>query len=289
MTALTADRTTPERAGEEYSFGVAAAKKLYAGALVALNASGYATLGATATGLIGVGRAEEMVDNSAGSDGDLTVRVRAGIFRFGNSSAGDLIAIADIGKTAWIVDDQTVAKTSASSTRSPAGTIVDVDSQGVWVRLGWQPVVSAAGAALVANNLSDVTAATARGNLGVFLAHQGNPTIAAPGAEAGDVITTAVQLTTIAGADLAARGTIHGYLSADANGDAITGLTIASLANGTDGLVIPLNAAKTAFVATSEADGDIDIAVGCTGTGTCYLILVTPMGKLVASTAITFA
>ena len=38
--------------------------------------------------------------------------------------------------TAYIVDDQTVAKTNGSSTRSAAGTIVDVDAQGVWVRVG---------------------------------------------------------------------------------------------------------------------------------------------------------
>jgi hypothetical protein len=113
--------------------------------------------------------------------------------------------------------------------------------------------------------------------------------IATPGAESGNVITTAEQLKTIAGADLAVRGALRGYLAADANGDAVTGLTIASLANGTDGEVIATNAALTHFEAISEADGDLDIAVGCAGTGTCYLILITPGGKLVASSAITFA
>lgn len=290
MTALTKDRDTPQISGELFTLPVAAATKLFAGALAMIDASGNVNDGATATGCKGIGRVEAQVDNSSGDAGDLTVDVRTGIFRFGNSAAADAIGNADIGKPCYIVDDATVALTSGSSTRSVAGLVHFVDSQGVWVDFRPHHTVSTAGAALTANNLSDLgNAATARGNLGVFLDHMGDPTIASPGAESGNVITVGVQLKTVAGADLAARGTIFGYLAADANGDAVTGLTIASLANGTDGEVIPLNADLTAFLATSESDGDIDIAIGCTGTGTCYLILVTPRGKLVASTAVTFA
>lgn len=290
MTALNADRNTPSRDGELLTLDVAASTKIFAGSIVMIDSSGNANDGDTATGCFGIGRAEEQVDNSSGSAGDKTVTVRCGIFRFGNSSSGDAIARDDIGKPCYIVDDQTVALTNGGATRSVAGRVVDVDSAGVWVRLGWETIVDATGALLAANDLSDLAnAATARGNLGVFLAHQGDPVIATPGAEAGNVITTAVQLKTIAGADLAVRGAVRGYLAADANGDVVTGLTIASLANGTDGEVIATNAALTHFEAISEADGDIDIAVGCAGTGTCYLILVTPGGKLVASSAITFA
>lgn len=45
----------------------------------------------------------------------------------------DAIALADIGSDCYIVDDQTVAKTSGSATRSVAGKIFDVDAAGVWV------------------------------------------------------------------------------------------------------------------------------------------------------------
>ena len=58
----------------------------------------------------------------------------SGVFRYANSAAGDLIATADIGTVCYIVDDQTVAKTSATATRSPAGIVEDVDANGVWVR-----------------------------------------------------------------------------------------------------------------------------------------------------------
>jgi len=290
MSALTTERNTPRRDGHFYELPVATGVKLFAGALAAVDSSGNVTKGQTATGLKGLGRVERTADNSAGDAGDILARVESSIFRWANSSAGDAITAADVGVVCYIVDDQTVAKTNGSSTRSPAGLIVDVDSLGVWVDSRPFHITSASGALLVANNLSDLaSAATSRGNLGVFLDHQGDPVIATPGAEDTNTITVSVQLKTVAGADLAAVGAIHGFLAADAAGAAVTDLTIASLANGTDGEVIPLNSGLTAFVATSESDGDIDIVIGCAGTGTCYLILITPRGKLVASSAITFA
>ena len=53
----------------------------------------------------------------------------------GNSAAGDAITRAEIGDVCYIVDDETVAKTNGTSTRSAAGTIRDVDAQGVWVEI----------------------------------------------------------------------------------------------------------------------------------------------------------
>ena len=134
MAALTQDRNTPQRDGSIIQIGVAGGKKIYAGALVALDTNGYATPGATATTLKGLGRAEEQVDNSGGADGAVTVNVRKGIFRFENE-ATDQVTSADIGGNCYIVDDQTVAKTDGTGTRSVAGKVFDVDSDGVWVDL----------------------------------------------------------------------------------------------------------------------------------------------------------
>ena len=64
------------------------------------------------------------------------MQVKRGTFKYGNSSAGDLIAQADVGADCYIVDDQTVAKTNGSSTRSVAGKIIAVDADGVWVKIG---------------------------------------------------------------------------------------------------------------------------------------------------------
>ncbi|MCK9468199.1 MAG: hypothetical protein M0Q49_02175 [Porticoccaceae bacterium] len=136
MTALTKDRNTPKRIGEVFHLPVAASKKIFAGSLVMLNATGYATPGATATGQVCAGRANEQVDNSAGADGDLFVDVEQGVFQFANSASADEITAAEIGDTCYIVDDQTVAKTDGTSTRSAAGKVVGVDADGVWVRMG---------------------------------------------------------------------------------------------------------------------------------------------------------
>jgi hypothetical protein len=162
--ALAADRDTPEIQGKLFSYPVLGTTKIYAGGIVVLDSSGYAKPAVTATGLVAVGRAEDTVDNLLGNSGDLDVTVREGIFRYGNSSATDLITIAEIGDTCFLVDDETVAKTSATNTRSVAGYIRQVDSDGVWVE--FRNTLSADGDVVAANNLSDVTAGTARSNIG---------------------------------------------------------------------------------------------------------------------------
>lgn len=137
MTALAADRPTPNRTGELLELPAAAAKKFFAGALACLDAAGRATPGATATTLKGLGRVEAYADNSAGAAGALTVKIRMGCFRWANSASTDAITTAEIGTDCYVVDDQTVAKTSGTDTRSIAGKVVDVDAQGVWVRSGF--------------------------------------------------------------------------------------------------------------------------------------------------------
>lgn len=137
MVALTAARlATAQRDGIEFSRQVAANARIFEGALVCLSATGFATPGATATTLKADGVARETVDNTGGANGAVRVTVRKGVFPFVNSAAGDAITIADIGTDCFIVDDQTVAKTNGTNTRSVAGRVVDVDSAGVWVRIG---------------------------------------------------------------------------------------------------------------------------------------------------------
>ena len=132
MTALTAERDTHRRDGLQLSLPMSASKILE-GAIVCLSAAGYATKGAVATTLRAAGVAEETVDNSAGNAGDVAISVKRGTFKFGNSAAADQITLASYGLPCYIVDDQTVAKTDATGTRSVAGVIRGVDTDGVWV------------------------------------------------------------------------------------------------------------------------------------------------------------
>jgi hypothetical protein len=139
MAALTAERPQTTRLGDDtrpplWKLPVKANTKIFAGSLVVVDA-GYAAPGRTATGLITAGRAEATVDNTGGSAGAKVAEIRRGVFKFNNSSAGDAIAQADVGKVCYIVDDQTVALTSDSSARSRAGMIYQVESDGVLVQI----------------------------------------------------------------------------------------------------------------------------------------------------------
>lgn len=125
---LTAERLTPQREGYDYRFTLAAGVTIYKGALTMLNASGLATPGAVATGQTAAGMA---IKGSSEEPGFVTVR--RGTFRWKNSTAGDAITAADWGKTVFIVDDETVAKTNGTNTRSAAGICRGVDDVGVWV------------------------------------------------------------------------------------------------------------------------------------------------------------
>lgn len=138
MTALADDRDTPELAspsGMEHAYQAADSTQFYKGGIVCIDSTdGKLKKGATSTTLVAVGRCEERV--LTGASNTRKVRARSGIFRFNNSAAGDLIAADDIGKDCFIVDDNTVALTNGTSTRSRAGEIYDVDPNGqVWVAI----------------------------------------------------------------------------------------------------------------------------------------------------------
>lgn len=139
MAALTAERPQTTRLGDAtrpplWKLPVKANTKIWAGSLIVVDA-GYAAPGRTATGLIVAGRAEQTSDNTGGAAGAKIVEARRGVFKFNNSSSGDAIAQADVGKICYIVDDQTVALTDATGTRSRAGMIYQVESDGVLVQI----------------------------------------------------------------------------------------------------------------------------------------------------------
>lgn len=133
MPATTQDRNTPHKGSELIAAPVAAGVSIPAGTIVCASATGFATPGATATTLAYLGMADANVDNSAGADGAVSVPVRRGrAFKWVND-AGDPVTQASLGRTCYIVDNQTVAKTNGANTRSQAGIVIAVDADGVWV------------------------------------------------------------------------------------------------------------------------------------------------------------
>lgn len=136
MAALTAERRTNKRPGDRLNKPVLAAATCFGGGMAALDSGdeGLAQPASIATGLVVVGKFVETVDNALGADGDLSAEIETGVFLWENSAAADLIAADDIGSLCYAVDDQTVALTSATATRSVAGRIFDVEADGrVWV------------------------------------------------------------------------------------------------------------------------------------------------------------
>ena len=136
MAALTTERRTSKRSGDLLTKPVAASTKCFAGGMACIDsADGFVKPGAVSTTLVTVGKFAATADNSAGANGDINAEIECGIFEWENSAAGDLIADDDIGKLCYVVDDQTVALTDGTSTRSVAGRIHDVDpvTGRVWV------------------------------------------------------------------------------------------------------------------------------------------------------------
>lgn len=133
MTALTMNRSV-DQVGDYPSLiqvGVdGGADAIYEGAMVTcLKASGYAVPAGTASAGAVQGVAKFYVDNSAGSDGALSVDLLQGLFWRPN---GGNITQAHYGKVVYAADDQTL--TSTAGTNSVAGVCVGVDStQGVLV------------------------------------------------------------------------------------------------------------------------------------------------------------
>lgn len=132
---LTADYNAPRAEGDLRAGLLTANQSVFAGALLMRNTTtGHIRRGAVATGCVGIGRAE-LRATSGGANGVDSVTYRVGTFRYRNSGGGDALETADIGKVCFIADDDQVAKTNASGTRSPAGVVENVDGAGVWVRL----------------------------------------------------------------------------------------------------------------------------------------------------------
>lgn len=99
-----------------------AAVKVWKGSVLTFNAAGFADVGDPDEALAGV--ALETVDNSAGAAGDLSVRVvREGVVTLNKTTAVQ----ADVGKNAFVTDDNLVHVTSAAG-RLPIGVIVGLVS-----------------------------------------------------------------------------------------------------------------------------------------------------------------
>ncbi len=155
MTALTQDRNTPWREGDDFVYPVKGSTKVFGGSQAAVDANGLAVPAADTAGLTVVGIAQEYVDNSAGADSAKTVRVRRGVFQVNSAS----LTAADVGKPVYVSDDQTVSK-SATTNKVAAGILEAIDgATKAWVRYGPRP----------ASGLADIATADAATQGGTYV------------------------------------------------------------------------------------------------------------------------
>lgn len=107
--------------------------------------------------------------------------------------------------------------------------------------------------------------------------------------ESSNVRTITIQLKDAQGNDINYVETVEIIMFLDAGRLAfvVTGGST-GIAIGTDGALLAV-VAKKYFLATSEADGDIDLTYTDTGTEVCYLGVRLPNGRIVMSSALTNA
>ncbi|KGT95306.1 hypothetical protein NG99_04615 [Erwinia typographi] len=144
MTATTTPRNTPWRDAILTPVGVAKGETIPEGAIVCINADGYAVNGKADATLKFGGCAAESVDNSTGADGDITILVRTNkAFRWDQDGT---ITQANLLDRAYVLDNQTVTATDGSTpasddgktpateaTNCKAGSIIMIDADGVWI------------------------------------------------------------------------------------------------------------------------------------------------------------
>jgi hypothetical protein len=120
------NRDAQRSTGELKAYKMNGGELIYKDTIVCLDATGYAIVGGDVAGNGFVGVAYDKADNSAGSDGDLSVRVRkTGEYTF-EYSGGDATQAA-VGKAAYAVDDSTVDDDASALTNDVVvGKIVEV-------------------------------------------------------------------------------------------------------------------------------------------------------------------
>jgi len=162
MGALSADKAVQYTEGVELPFPVDDGDKIYGGALVAVNADGYAVPGADTAGLIFQGVALEQVDNTSGNDGDKSVVLRRrGLFKM---TLGHTITQANVGDNVFLVDDQTVDVAAQTTHDIFCGIIAGfIDGTHAWVDI--EPAIRQAD---VATHIADTSGAHAASAISIL-------------------------------------------------------------------------------------------------------------------------
>lgn len=124
MTAITARKDTRRQEAVILPFPIAATTKIVEGALVSVNAAGYAVNATDTTGERVVGVASQEADNTTGAAGDIDAIVwTGGAHTF---VSGFSATIANVGDKVYAVDNQTVDIAATTTNDILVGVVVGV-------------------------------------------------------------------------------------------------------------------------------------------------------------------
>lgn len=141
MVAAAANTNTPQMGDEGALLYLPVEDNVhcYAGAMAAVNAAGFVAPATAAAGWHVLGRFEEECDNTLAGhvQGGKSVTVRQGVFKWANL-VGDLVVAGDRTDACYIQDDLTVRHTAGGV--AAAGLVVQIDTDGVWVRSGLEMI-----------------------------------------------------------------------------------------------------------------------------------------------------
>lgn len=133
MTATTTAREAKRKDGEIIAYPMAAVK-IPKGALVNINAAGFATNSTDAASETFAGVAYETVDNSAGSAGDLSIRVdTTGTFVFVDGGSNG--AQTDVGIEFKITDNQTITDAATTNNIKAGIAVESISATSVRIRI----------------------------------------------------------------------------------------------------------------------------------------------------------
>jgi 3D (Asp-Asp-Asp) domain-containing protein len=135
MAALTKDRDTPIKGRVVHQFPVPQATNtvVFAGSIVCANATGWGAPGADTASFKVLGRAAAQSNNNPGANGAKNLIVESGVFKWNNNGN---VTQAHVGTTVTLVDDNTVGLAADTTNDIIVGSVVQVESDGVWVATG---------------------------------------------------------------------------------------------------------------------------------------------------------
>ena len=133
MTAITTAREAKRKDGGIIAYPMAAVK-IPKGALVNINAAGFATNASDTAGDTFAGVAYETVDNSLGAAGDLGIRVETnGTFIFVDGGANG--AQTDVGVSFKIMDNQTITDAATTNNIVTGVAVESISTTSVRIRI----------------------------------------------------------------------------------------------------------------------------------------------------------